>query len=207
MLVFRSKLQLFDSIHFSSKRAETKKNTVSVLTCSWLPLPSRTAHSHTGPIQCGLTQCSPSRAIGTGAPEHSELEGCVLHLSVPIDGTCRALLAPFWWGFVTIHNLGTHCACDWFQGRGWCPRASAEQNLFYSRVNIGHFQASRQPILCSPFSFPTGNVFQPPSIWLKKQLHFSSRFILFGMDAFCFHCTACFAVCGSVSGSQKPVSH
>lgn len=34
MLVFRSKLQLFDSIHFSSKRAETKKNPVSVLTCS-----------------------------------------------------------------------------------------------------------------------------------------------------------------------------
>jgi len=42
---------------------------------------------------------------------------------------------------------------------------------------------------------------------IKKQLHFSSRFILFGMDAFCFHCAACLAVCGSDSGSQKPGSH
>lgn len=97
----------------------------------------------------------------------------------------------------------------WFipKQRGWCPGAGAKQKPFYSRVNIGHLLASRQPILRSPFSFPTGNVFQPLSIWLKKQLHFSSHFIWFGMDASCFHCAACLAACGSGSSSQNPGSH
>lgn len=173
------------------------------------------------PVRNGLRQCSAHHTPWAEAQGGSEQGNwaqslstpslqqqwspCQLHVHVSDEGVQ--------WHMGSVPEgqtvLGNRMPA-WFipkQG-GWCPEASTKQNLFYSRVNIVHCLESCQPALPAlALFFPTGNVFQPLSIWLRKQLYFSSRFILFGMDAFRFHCAARLAVCGSDSSSQKPDSH